>query len=95
MTVQTQITEEELREVFTDTLDNGASRSAILVSYHEGEQIRTEIGVPYSLTREYIEFGPYFKNFVTSPPSDYHQRKRQIPISEIAGYKRIELPDIL
>ncbi len=95
MTVQTQITEEELREVFADTLDKGASRSAILVSYREGEQVRTEIGVPYSLSREAIEVGPYFKDIITAPPSDYHERKRQILISDIVGYKRVELSDIL
>ncbi len=95
MALQTQITENELRDVFADTLDKGASRSAILVSYRKGDQVRTEVGVPYSLTREALEIGPYFKDIVTSPPSDYHDRKRQIPISDIVGYKRIELSDIL
>ena len=95
MTVRTQVTEEELREVFADTLDKGTSRSAILVQYHEGEQVRTEIGIPYSLSKEAVELGPYFKDIITAPPSDYHERKRQIPISDIVGYRRIELSDIL
>ena len=95
MTVQTQVIEEELKKVFADSLDKGVSRSAILVSYREGGQVRTEIGVPHSLTRETIEIGPYFKDIVTSPPNDYHDRKRQIPISDIVGFRRIELSDIL
>ncbi len=95
MTFQTQVTEEELRKAFVDTLDKGASCSAILVSYREGKQIRTEIGVPYSLSRETIEIGPYFKNIITSPPNNYHDRKRQILISDIVGFRRIELSDIL
>ena len=95
MTVQTQVTEQELRDVFADTLDKGASRSGILVAYREGEQVRIELGVPYLLTREALEIGPYVKNIVTSPPSDYHERRKQIPISDIVSYRRIELSDIL
>lgn len=109
MTFQTQVTEKELRKAFADSLDNGISRSAIIVSYREGQQTRTEVGVVYSILRpEYhregaslgqgplcLEIGPYFKDIVTSPPSDHPERKRQIPISDILGYKRIELSDIL
>ena len=95
MAVQTQITEKGLREVFADTLDKGTSRSAILVSYLEGGQVKTEIGFPYSITREAIEIGPYFKNIITSQPRDYHEKKRQISISDIVEYQRVELSDIL
>ena len=95
MTVQTQVTENELRRVFADTLDKGVSRCAILVSYHEVKQIRTEIGVPYLLSKEIIELGPYFKDIITAPPNDYQDRKKQIPISNIVGFKRIELSNIL
>ena len=95
MEVQIQITEEELREVFADTLDKGASFCGISISYYEGEQIRTEIGVPYELTRGAIEIGPYFKNIFTSSPDDYHKRKKRISISDILTYKRLELSDIL
>ena len=46
---QIQVTEEELRETFLDTLDKGASFCGISVSYREGEQLRAEIGVPYTI----------------------------------------------
>ena len=94
MAVQTEVTEQELREVFADTLDKGASFSGIFIVYREGEQTRAELGVPYSLTREALEIGPYFKNMITYPPKDYHERKKSIPISNILRYKRIELSDL-
>ena len=91
---QSQVTEEELRQVFADTLDKGASFSGIFVSYREDGQERTEIGVPYSIRNGGIEVGPYFKNMVASPPSDYHKRKKLIPIYTILRYKRLELSDL-
>ncbi|MDP2926506.1 MAG: hypothetical protein Q8N99_09075 [Nanoarchaeota archaeon] len=95
MGLQTQVTEEELNEVFADTLDKGASFCGILVSYREDEQTRTELGIPYSLIGGELEIGPYVKNIVTSPPTDYHTRKKRIPISDIQEYRRVEFSNIL
>lgn len=90
MKLQTQVTEKELRKVFADTLDKGASFCGILVSYREGEQTRTELGIPYSLIEKELEIGPYVKDIDTSPPDDYHTRKKRIPISDIKEYKKIK-----
>jgi len=95
MTVQTQSMERRLRETFADTLDEGNSLFGILIVYNEGEQVRTEIGIPYSIINDALEIGPYIKNIVTSPPSDYDKRKKQIPIEDIVRFRRIELSDIL
>ena len=96
MTVQTQVTDEELRRVFADTLDKGASHSAIFVAYDDGGRLpRIVLGVPYDIMGDVLEIGPYFKNIVTSRPKDYGNRKMQIPIKDIVKYKRIELSDIL
>ena len=95
MTVQVQFMERRLRETFADTLNEGNSISGILVVYNEGEQVRTEIGIPYSIIDDALEIGPYIKNIITSPPSNYYNRKKQIPIENIVRFKRIELSDIL
>jgi len=96
MAVQTQVTEKELKEVFADTLGKGASFSAIFVVYNDGGRLpRLEVGVPYDIIEGVLEIGPYLKNMVTSPPTDYFQRIKQIPIKDIVKYKRIELSDIL
>ena len=94
MTVQTKVTEEELRKVFADTLDKGYSRSGILVAYREGEEVRVEIGVPYFIVCGALEIGPYYKNMLITSPSDYHDRKRLISISDIVRYRKIELSNI-
>ena len=92
---EVQVTEEELRELFADTLERGVSRSIILISYQQGNQVRTEVGVPYSLSGRNLEMGPYLKDIVSSPPRDYSERKKKIPVSNILRFTRIELSDIL
>ena len=97
MTVQTQkVTEEDLREVFADTLGKGTSFSAIMLAYNDGGRLpRWIVGVPYDLRNGMLEVGPYLKSIVISPPSDYHEMKKQIPIKDIVQYHRMELSDIL
>lgn len=94
---QTQLTGKELRKVFADTLDKGFSRSLIMVSYRENEQLINEVGVPYSLHEEekVIRVGPYIKDSTTTQPSDLHDREKLILISNIVEYRRIELSDII
>jgi len=90
-----QVTEESLKAAFADTLDKGTSCAGIVVSYSEGEQTRTVIGIPYSLTNDTLVIGPYIKDVVTAPPADHDKQKKQIQISNIVGFRRIELTDIL
>ncbi len=92
--IDTTVTEEELREIFSDVLDKGTSCAAILVCYRKDGEVRTEIGIPYSLS-DVLEIGPYLKNIVTTPPHDYERRKKRIPISAIVVCKRIELSDFI
>lgn len=99
---QIEITEEELRRVFADTLDKGASCSAIFVVYYDGgtsddgsKLPNLEVGIPYDIIDGKLEVGPYLKNIFKPSPRDYHERKKQIPIKDILKYKRLELSDIL
>ena len=101
MTVQTQVTEEELRRVFADTLGKSASFSAIFVAYYDGgtsddgsKLPNLELGVPYDIIDGILEVGPYLKNMFKPSPRDYHERKKQIPIKDILRYRRLELSDI-
>jgi len=90
-----QKTEKKLRKLFADTLGKRVSGSAISVSFISRGHPRYAIGVPYSISDNNLEIGPYFKNDITAPPSDYQQRKMQIPLYSIIDFKRIELSDIL
>lgn len=95
MTSRTQSLREELRVAFADTLDKKFSRFLIMVSYRENGQLINEIGVPYSLHEKVIRVGPYIKDSTTTQPSDLHDREKLILISNITGYRRIELSDII
>ena len=95
MIVEQIVTEEELRQAFADTLDKGASSCAIMVAYDDGSRLpRLVVGVPYEINNGRLEIGPYLKDIFTAPPMDYNQSKKQIPISDIKGFRRIELSDI-
>lgn len=89
------VTEEALRRDFADTLDKGDSRCGILVSYRDSEWVRTEFSVPYSINQGILEVGPYLKDKLSGRPRDYDNRKKPIPISNIIGYRRIELSSLL
>jgi len=90
-----QKTEKKLRKLFADSLEKGVSGSAISVSFISRGYTRFAIGVPYSISDNNLEIGPYFKNDIAAPPSDYQQRKMQIPLYNIIDFRRIELSDIL
>lgn len=94
MSIETKISEKELREIFADTLDKKTSLSGMVLIYKEDKESRLEIGVPYSISNSILEIGPYFKDISTSTPQDYHKRKKQIPLSNIIEYKKINLFDI-
>lgn len=94
MAVRIKASAEELKKEFADILGEGVSHAAILVSYYEGDQIRTEVGIPYSVLNEKLVIGPYLKDIITSPPVDYEKRKKSIPVDDIFGFKRIELSDL-
>ena len=95
MPLEIQVSEEELRETFADTLGKETSFSGIIIIYKENKESRIEIGVPYSITNNNLEIGPYFKDISTFTPNDYNKRKKQIPICSIIKYKRIKLSDII
>lgn len=95
MALESKILEKELREIFSDTLDRETSSSGIIVVYKDNKESRIELGVPYSINNSILELGPYFKDISTSTPQDYHKRKKQIPISNIIKYKKINLADII
>ena len=50
-----KVTEEGLRSAFKDTLDKGASRSGIFVSYRDSEWERSEVGVPYTINEGVVK----------------------------------------
>ena len=91
METQTQVTEEELRKAFSDTLDRKVSYGGILVSYSEDGRERVELGVPYSIENGSLIVGPYPNDLTLPPPKDYEDRKKAILISDIDGYLRINL----
>ena len=95
MSTKIKLIEEELMETFSDTLNKGTSLSAIIIRYNDGKENRVEIGVPYSINNNILEIGPYFKNSSTSTPNDYHERKKEILISNIIEYRKIALSDIV
>ena len=91
MTNQYELVFEQLRQTFADTLDKETSLSSIVLLYrHEGE-IRIEVGVPYSLTENVIEVGPYAKDAAIPIPSDFYKRKNTILLKEIISFKRNDL----
>jgi hypothetical protein len=81
----------ELKE-FIDTLEKEKPYdAAIVVLYNDKENMRTVIGVPYSISQNKLEIGPYFKESSIAVPKDYHERKMRISLDNIMNFKRIEL----
>jgi len=95
METRTQVTEEDLRRSFEDTLDRRVSYAGILVSYHEDGRERMELGVPYSIENGSLIVGSYPKDLSLPPPEDYDDRNKAIPISDIDGYLRIGLVSLV
>ena len=95
MTVQTQLRERKLKNLFYDNLNKGTSTSAILVYYLDETQAIKEIGIPYAIFEGNLFIGPYVKDITTSFPKDYETSKRKIPIRNILKFRKIELSDIV
>jgi len=89
-----QFSEKDLRRDFMDNLGQPSSMSAILfLRAHDSGSRHFEIGIPYEIQGNNLVVGPYVKKFDSCAPPDYDARKREIPISSILWYKRVEFRD--
>ena len=77
--------------LFFDTIGKDRTLAAIVVTYTEGNERRTEIGAPYAVHDSVLEIAPYLKTNYSSVPNDADAKTKKIPLDQIVSYNRVNL----
>ena len=69
--------------------------AAIVVTYTDGDERRTEIGAPCALQDDILEITPYLRTNHSTVPEDYKNRNKKIPLKQIVRYARVDIAHLI
>jgi len=89
------ITKRDLVNLFFDTVHKDRTLAAIVVTYTDGDERRTEIGAPCAIQDDILEITPYLRTNHSTVPEDYKNRNKKIPLKQIVRYARVDIAHLI